>query len=294
MTTGIVQTEGRHAGGFMVSEANGRQSRQVFTIDQNQTIVAGQVLGLALAGSGSFAAAAAAAVAGNTGNGTVSAPTVGAGVVAGTYTLRAIAATVFEVVSPAGDVVGEARTGSAFTGQIGLTITAGGTAFVPGDQFTVAVTETDPANAGKAVSLGVSSGVTNATTASGNAVLHFAAVPASVIAGMVVADLTAAVIPAGTTVLSVTATTVTMSANATGGGVGSGDSITFTAADGSQNPAGISWGNYTTTAGAPMLGTAIARNAEVRGVDLVYPLGASVAQIAAINTQLGALGIIVR
>jgi hypothetical protein len=27
MTTGIVQTESRHAGGFMVSEAEGRRSR---------------------------------------------------------------------------------------------------------------------------------------------------------------------------------------------------------------------------------------------------------------------------
>jgi hypothetical protein len=40
---------------------------------------------------------------------------------------------------------------------------------------------------------------------------------------------TASVIPASTTVLSTTGTTVVMSANATGGGVGNGDSITFSA-----------------------------------------------------------------
>lgn len=69
---------------------------------------------------------------------------------------------------------------------------------------------------------------TNNTTASGNAVLNFASVPAWIVAGMTVTDLTApSVIPAGTTVLSKTGTTVTMSANATGGGVGNGDTINF-------------------------------------------------------------------
>lgn len=71
---------------------------------------------------------------------------------------------------------------------------------------------------------------TNATTASGNATLHFASTPAWIVAGMSVRDATApSVIPAATTVLSVTGTTVVMSANATGGGVGSGDSLIFSA-----------------------------------------------------------------
>jgi hypothetical protein len=70
---------------------------------------------------------------------------------------------------------------------------------------------------------------TNNTTASGNATLHFGTTPAWVVAGMTVTDASAAVIPAGTTVLSTTGTTVTMSANATGGGVGNGDTINFSA-----------------------------------------------------------------
>lgn len=74
------------------------------------------------------------------------------------------------------------------------------------------------------------SGVTNATTASGNPTLHFASTPAWIVAGMYVYDITApSVIPAATTVLSVTGTTVTMSANATGGGVGGTDTIVFSA-----------------------------------------------------------------
>jgi len=68
---------------------------------------------------------------------------------------------------------------------------------------------------------------TSAATGSGN-VLTFAAVPYNVIAGLSVYDLTApSVIPAGTTVTSVTATTVTLSANVTGSGVGNGDTINF-------------------------------------------------------------------
>lgn len=71
--------------------------------------------------------------------------------------------------------------------------------------------------------------VTNGTTASGNATLHFASVPGGVIAGQSIVDTTTAgLIPAATTVLSTTATTVVMSANATGTGVASGDTVTFT------------------------------------------------------------------
>jgi hypothetical protein len=293
-TTGIVLTENRHAGGFMVSEAPGRFSRDDVTLAQNQNVVAGQVLGEALKGSGSFSPGSASAQSGNTGNGTVGTVTAGVGVQAGTYRLQAIAATHFEVFDPSGRLIGEANTGTAFVGQIGFTITAGGTAFVSGDAFTVAVTETDPSDAGEFVALGVSTAVTSAATSSGST-LTFAAVPSSVIAGMVVADLTTSgVIPAGTTVSSVTATTVVLSANVTSGGVLSGDTITFTAADGSQNAAAISWGNYSTGSGVTMPITVIDREAEVRGVDLTYPAGASAAQIAVINAQLLAIGIVVR
>lgn len=71
---------------------------------------------------------------------------------------------------------------------------------------------------------------TNATTASGNNILHFASTPNWVVAGMLVYNSTTpSVIPAATTVLSVTSTTVTLSANVTGGGVGNGNTILFTA-----------------------------------------------------------------
>ena len=67
---------------------------------------------------------------------------------------------------------------------------------------------------------------TNGSTA--NATLHFVAVPATILSGMVIVDLTTgAVIPSGATVVSKTATTVVMSQNVTGPGVGNGDSIQF-------------------------------------------------------------------
>jgi Alpha-L-arabinofuranosidase B, catalytic len=69
---------------------------------------------------------------------------------------------------------------------------------------------------------------TNATTASGNAILHFNSVPSWVVPGLFVADTTSpSVLPAGNVVLSTTSTSVTVSANATGSGVGSSDTIAF-------------------------------------------------------------------
>ena len=70
--------------------------------------------------------------------------------------------------------------------------------------------------------------ITSGPTAAASATLHFAAVPGTILPGMAIADLTTgSVIPAGTTVVSRTATTVVMSQNATGAGVGSGDTIQF-------------------------------------------------------------------
>jgi hypothetical protein len=68
---------------------------------------------------------------------------------------------------------------------------------------------------------------TNATTAAGNAILHFASTAGVVDGSQIVDTSNTAVIPPGTVVLSHTPTTVTMSANATGAGVGNGDAIFF-------------------------------------------------------------------
>jgi flagellar hook protein FlgE len=74
-----------------------------------------------------------------TGNGVMSAVTAGAASVAETITMTATSATSFSVVGSVSGALGTATVGTPFTsGQIGFTITAGSTAFIAGDAFTVA------------------------------------------------------------------------------------------------------------------------------------------------------------
>jgi flagellar hook protein FlgE len=74
-----------------------------------------------------------------TGNGVMSAVTAGAASVAETITMTATSATTFSVSGSVSGALGTATVGTPFTsGQIGFTITAGSTAFVAGDKFTVA------------------------------------------------------------------------------------------------------------------------------------------------------------
>lgn len=116
-------------------------------------------IGLIVGRVAAAAAGAAAANAGNTGNGTVGTVTDLIGIQVGTYQVEFIAATKFNVIDPAGNLVGEGATGVAFANQLGLTITAGGTPFAVGDGFTVAVA----AGSGKIVPLSL-------TAADGSAV----------------------------------------------------------------------------------------------------------------------------
>jgi hypothetical protein len=82
----------------------------------------------------------------NTGNGTIGAITPGAGASVppglapeiGVYTLVATSATTFTVTDPEGVVLGNATAGTPYvSNEINFTLTAGGTAFVAGDSFTI-------------------------------------------------------------------------------------------------------------------------------------------------------------
>jgi flagellar hook protein FlgE len=76
-----------------------------------------------------------------TGNGAISAVTAGSAAVPETITITAIDATHFSVSGSVSGALGTATVGTPFTsGQIGFTLAAGSTAFVAGDQFTVATT----------------------------------------------------------------------------------------------------------------------------------------------------------
>lgn len=220
-----ILTERRHSGGYLVSEAEGNRSRdQVTLLEQSADfqgstspiLPAGVVLGQTLDGtSGTYTANA-----GNTGNFTCGAVALSQGVVEGTYNIEFIAATVFNVYAPNGELVAEGHTGVAFAaGGLGFTLTAGGTAAVAGDGATIAI-----------------------------------------------------------------------AANAN---VGLYAPLSLTAADGTQTAAGILF-NETDASQANVRVTINSRDCEVNGSELVYPAGATANQIAAINQQLGTLGIVVR
>jgi hypothetical protein len=130
-----------HPDAFLVEYDHDLSFEQV-TVDQNQTIVAGQVLGRTAAASGP--AVASTANAGNTGNGalTLASPAYGGEAKEGVYKVAFTDATHFLVEGPDGVELGEGVAGTAFTAgnAVKFTIAAGGTAFVAGDGFLVTVT----------------------------------------------------------------------------------------------------------------------------------------------------------
>jgi hypothetical protein len=78
---------------------------------------------------------------GNTGNGTCTAVNRKRHMRAGVYTALATAATKFNIKNTLGEVMGEATAGTQYTDrEITLLITAGGTAFIAGDKFTITIT----------------------------------------------------------------------------------------------------------------------------------------------------------
>lgn len=136
-----IKTEGVHAGEFLLSEANGSRSRENIVIAAG----AGQLAaGTLLAKITTSNALTATAASGNTGNGTVGASSVTSEAVSGTYVLSITQAeadgVLFEVTGPSGAVIGTGEVGQAFSAAgFGFTLSAGDTAFVEGDSFTLSV-----------------------------------------------------------------------------------------------------------------------------------------------------------
>jgi hypothetical protein len=122
---------------FVLSEASGQRSRENITVTQTGALVASGTL---LTQSGDTGAATAAATAGNTGNPTFGAITAGAAAVVGGYKLTFPAATKFDVEDPLGVKIGTGTTGIAFSkAGLAFTLTAGVTAAVAGDEWTINV-----------------------------------------------------------------------------------------------------------------------------------------------------------
>jgi hypothetical protein len=131
-------TEGQHKAEFIVTEGEGTISRETVTVLAGQNLKAGHVLGKVSVGTASGAASS-----GNTGNGTISAVTVGAGAKAGDYKVTCIepatGAGTFSVEDPDGVTIGSAKVGTAFAGEIVFTLTAGSIDFAAGDVFGITV-----------------------------------------------------------------------------------------------------------------------------------------------------------
>lgn len=133
--------EGRHDGGFLVSESRGHRSRDRATLSGAAKIQAGQVLGKKVGGT-----AVAAPKAGNTGNGTftldATTPVVG-NAQPGVYVVRCTVAAAnggtFRVFDPTGDVIGDVAVGATFNDQLKFVIADGAVDFVVGDEFDVTV-----------------------------------------------------------------------------------------------------------------------------------------------------------
>ncbi|MEP6961007.1 MAG: head decoration protein [Acidobacteriota bacterium] len=134
-------TEGKVPGDWLKGEQHEPTdySREVITIlagsGATRPLTSGMVLAKISKGAATVAAAA-----GNTGNGTSGSVTLGAAAIPGVYRLSAIAATKFLVEDPNGAILGTLTTGVLFAaGGLSFTLTAGGTAFVVGDAFTITV-----------------------------------------------------------------------------------------------------------------------------------------------------------
>jgi len=129
-------------GTFLVREEQGYLSREQITLAKVTSgtpvfLEDGTILGRV--SSGTRDASAAVPFAWNTGNGTMGAVTADAGATPGTYAVRMLTATTFQVERDGVAEGPNGSTGVAYNGTINFTLTAGGTAFVAGDGFNITV-----------------------------------------------------------------------------------------------------------------------------------------------------------
>ncbi len=138
-----VLTEGMRLGDWLKWEVDNQYSRDVVTIlagsGSDRVLTTGMVLGRVTKGS-----AVGAAVAGNTGNGTITAaPAVGQAAKPGVYRAVCIEPATnggkFSVEDPDGILLGVATVGTEFATHLTFTIADGAADFASGDAFTITV-----------------------------------------------------------------------------------------------------------------------------------------------------------
>lgn len=296
-----------HNGGFIVSLANGHQSIDQGTLTGGVKVLAGTVLGSVT----SALTAAAVAIGTNTGNGTFGTvtPQTAPATMIGAYGILLTSATAFTVTAPDGQTAA-GTVGTPFSGLgVGFTITAGGTAFVANDSFTL-TTVAAPGNPTVTSAAGTNTG--NGTI--GTLTVTGYAAKAGVFAvefddatHFVVSDPVGTEIGHGTTGVAFKAGGLSFTITAGGTAFVPGDSFAVTVAagsgkykafdpantDGSQNPSGILFATKdATNADKPC--AVVARQCEVNASELVWPTGMSAASITTALAQLKALGILPR
>ena len=125
-------------GAVVVFEVAPKWSREPVSLKNGNAVAIGQVL----ARIGGASATSAAKTGGNTGTGTLTLDAttpVLSGVKTGVYTVRFTSATAYNVEDPDGFVIGSGVNGTAFADDLKFVTAAGGTAFIAGDGFDIAV-----------------------------------------------------------------------------------------------------------------------------------------------------------
>lgn len=296
-----------HNGGFLVSEANGHLSREQITLKSGMKYLAGMVLGKVVTGT----SASVATIGTNTGDGTfgdislVSTPTQ-----VGNYDVTFTAATAFTVTAPNGQTATGA-TGTAFSGLgIGFTITAGATAMVAGDGFTIAVTGKVGLPTAAATAKTGNTGNATCGTVSCNGYapkVGIYTVEFDAATKFVVEDPDGVVIGHGTTGAAFSSGGIGFTITAGSTAFVGGDSFAITvaagsgqyaqwnpvASDGSQVVAGILFGAKDATSAAKV-SLAIVRQAEVNASELVWLSTLASGKIAEGLAGLEKLGIVAR
>jgi hypothetical protein len=299
--------ESLHDAGFIVSLAPGHQSIDQVTLTGGVKVLAGTVLGTVL----NALTAAALALGTNTGNGTFGTitPKASPATMIGVYNILFTAATTFNVTAPDGQTA-PGTTGVAFSALgIGFTITAGGTAFVAGDTFTVTATQTvgNPTVV-SAPGTNTGNGTLGTLTAAGYAAKAGAyTVEFDDATHFVVADPTGQQVGHGTTGVAFSAGGLGFTITAGGTAFVPGDSFIVTVAAGSGfskpwDPANVDGSQVATgilcftkdVTSANKQATVVARLAEVNTSELIWPAGTSAAQIASGIAQLKAATILAR
>lgn len=127
-------------GDVLLSEVDQKITRRTRTVKAGDGSDRKLLIGTVAAFADSLLIASAANL-GNTGNGTLTtAAALGANAQPGEYTVEFLTVTTFAVFDPQGSRLADGATGAAYdNGQISFEITAGGTAFVAGDGFTITV-----------------------------------------------------------------------------------------------------------------------------------------------------------